>query len=76
MTRDEAIEDLRGFYAQLYDPFTGRKMALSAKKYDAIYDGYEEIDKDYEFSLGEEECPEYGEDELNDLLDEVGAALV
>lgn len=75
-----AIEDkigvLEGLYAQLYHPITGRKKALSAKKYDAIFESYVELEKEYEFSLGEEERPEYGQEEYHDLLDDVCAALL
>jgi len=76
MRLKEAITDLNKSYAQLYDPITGRKKALSAKKYNDIYELYEELEKQYEFDLGEEKRPEYGADELNDLLDDVCAALV
>lgn len=76
MTIDEAIGTLEGLYAQLYDSITGRKKALSAKRYNAIYESYEELEKEYEYGLGEEERPEYGQDDLNDFLDDVCAALL
>jgi len=76
MTIHQDIRVLEGLYAQLYDPITGQKRALGEKRRNAIYEVYEELDGKYEFSLGEEERPEYGLDELNDLLDDVGAALL
>jgi len=75
MTRGEAVKVLEEVYAQLYDPITGKKKALSAKKYNELYELYEEQEKKYEFELGEEKRPEYGENELNDLLDDICAAL-
>ena len=75
MTLTKAIEVLQGIYDQLYDPITGRKKALSAKKYNDIYGLYEEQEKRYEFELSQEERPEYGLDERNDFLDDICAAL-
>lgn len=75
MNPKEAIEILTVLYTQLYNPWTGKKKTLSAKKYDNIYEQYLNMDQAYEYSLDEEERPEYGQEELNDLLDDVCAAL-
>lgn len=75
MPPKEAIKELTGLYAQLYNPVTGRKKALSPKKYNKAYELYEELEKQYEYDLGEESRPEYGDDERTDLLDDVCAAL-
>ena len=71
----EDKKTLEGLLTQLYSPTTGKKLALSQKKYDAIYEQYEEIEKRYEADLDGEERPEYGMDELNDLLDDVCVGL-
>jgi len=69
----EERETLERLLAQLYTPIRGRKRTLSAKKYNEIYEQYEEIDKHYE--LDGEERPGYGLDDFNDLLDDVCAGL-
>ncbi len=75
MPSNEALEVLQGVYDQIYDRITGRKKALSAKKYETLYELYEEQEKKYVYGLGGEAKPEYGQDALNDLLDDVCTAL-
>ena len=76
MTRKEAIEKLKWIYDQIYSPTSGKKQPLSRHRYQQLYELYEEEENRYQDELGEESPPQYGQDELNDLLDDVCAALM
>ena len=75
MSTNDAIATLESIYNQIYSKITGKKFSLSRAKYDRLYELYDEEERKYQFALGEETQPEYGEDELNDLLDDVCAGL-
>jgi len=75
MTLNEATEEAEKLLAQLYDPISGKKKALSAKKYERIYEKYRDLEEVYQYNLGEEMQPEYGGDELTDLLEDICGAL-
>ena len=75
MYTNDAIATLESIYNQIYSKITGKKISLSQAKYDRLYELYDEEERKYQFALGEETQPEYGEDELNDLLDDVCAGL-
>ena len=75
MYTNDAIATLESIYNQIYSKITSKKISLSQAKYDRLYELYDEEERKYQFALGEETQPEYGEDELNDLLDDVCAGL-
>ena len=75
MTIREFEQMLHCILNQIYSPTTGKKLSLSERKYNQLYELYDEEEREYQFALGEETQPEYGEDELNDLLDDVCAGL-
>jgi len=75
MSTKEMIEKLQSILDKIYDPITGKKRCLSPHRYEQIYEIYEDLEKRYQYALGEERPPEYGEDDLYDLLDDVCAGL-